>query len=102
MAKGRYSRVAGKRSATFMLVLGMLFMLSVVLLILFALGILSLPIGSVDNPTANDLSSFAHATVNRTFRDRKNVDRYFTLKCFLAVDLVRLDRISLIRFSLFV
>lgn len=75
MAKGRYSRVAGKRSATFMLVLGMLFMLSVVLLILFALGILSLPIGSVDNPTANDLSSFAHATVNRTFRYRKNVDR---------------------------
>lgn len=75
MAKGRYSRVAGKRSATFMLVLGMLFMLSVVLLILFALGILSLPIGSVDNPTANDLSSFAHATVNRTFRDRKNVNR---------------------------
>ncbi|KAJ7957916.1 Prolyl 4-hydroxylase alpha-like protein [Quillaja saponaria] len=56
MAKGRYTRVQGKKRSTFMLVLSMLFMLSLVLLMLLALGIVSLPISTDDSPT--DLSSF--------------------------------------------
>lgn len=57
MAKGKYTRVAGKRWSTFTLVLTMLFMLTVVLLMLLALGIFSLPIAS-DDFSPNDLSAF--------------------------------------------
>ncbi|KAK9135825.1 hypothetical protein Syun_015155 [Stephania yunnanensis] len=58
MAKGaRHSR-ASRKSSTFVLVLAMLLMLSFVLLMLLALGILSLPINTKDAPKANDLSSF--------------------------------------------
>lgn len=49
MAKGKISR---KRSSTVTLVLSMLLMLSIVLLMLLALGILSLPVGSDDEPSS--------------------------------------------------
>ena len=62
MAKGRYSRGHGKRWSTLALVLSLLFMLTVVLLMLLALGIVSLPIGTVDSDAANDLSSFRRKT----------------------------------------
>ncbi|RVW51020.1 putative prolyl 4-hydroxylase 3 [Vitis vinifera] len=62
MAKGRYSRGHGKRWSTLALVLSLLLMLTVVLLMLLALGIVSLPIGTVDSDAANDLSSFRRKT----------------------------------------
>ncbi|KAJ9673456.1 hypothetical protein PVL29_023177 [Vitis rotundifolia] len=64
MAKGRYSRGHGKRWSTLALVLSLLLMLTVVLLMLLALGIVSLPIGTVDLDAANDLSSFRRKTFN--------------------------------------
>jgi prolyl 4-hydroxylase len=64
MAKGRHSRLHGKKWSTITLVLFMLFMLSVVLLMLLALGIVSLPISTEDSPP-NDLSYFTRRTVER-------------------------------------
>lgn len=64
MAKGKYSRLHGKKWSTITLVLFMLFMLSLVLLMLLALGIVSLPISSDDSPP-NDLSSFRRRIVTR-------------------------------------
>ncbi|KAL5713968.1 procollagen-proline 4-dioxygenase [Ranunculus cassubicifolius] len=66
MAKnGRYSRIpgGGRKTSTFTLVLGMLLMLSFVLLLLLALGILSLPINTSDSPNAIDLNSVLRDTV---------------------------------------
>ncbi|KAF8406657.1 hypothetical protein HHK36_008747 [Tetracentron sinense] len=57
MAKGRYSRLPSKRSSSFTLVLSMLLMLSIVFLMLLALGMVSLPIDTGDSPKVNDLSS---------------------------------------------
>ncbi|XP_030950817.1 probable prolyl 4-hydroxylase 3 [Quercus lobata] len=65
MAKGRYSRLHGKKWSTITLVLFMLFVLSLVLLMLLALGIVSLPISSDDSPP-NDLSSFRRRIVTRS------------------------------------
>ncbi|GMY28173.1 probable prolyl 4-hydroxylase 3 [Fagus crenata] len=65
MAKGRHSRLHGKKWSTITLVLFMLFMLSVVLLMLLALGIVSLPISTEDSPP-NDLSYFTRRTVERS------------------------------------
>lgn len=62
MAKGRHSRGHGRRWSTTPLVLSLLLMLTVVLLMLLALGIVSLPIGSVETDAANDLSSFRRKT----------------------------------------
>lgn len=64
MAKGKYSRLHGKKWSTITLVLFMLFMLSLVLLMLLALGIVSLPISSDDSPP-NDLSSFRRRIVTK-------------------------------------
>ncbi|RXH91058.1 hypothetical protein DVH24_020081 [Malus domestica] len=64
MAKGRYGRLQSKKWSTFMLVLSMLLMLSVVLLMLLAFGIVSLPV-STDDSSPNDLSSFRRKTVER-------------------------------------
>ena len=64
MAKGRYSRLHGKKWSTITLVLFMLFVLSLVLLMLLALGIVSLPISSDDSPP-NDLSSFRRRIITR-------------------------------------
>ncbi|KAK9270366.1 hypothetical protein L1049_025945 [Liquidambar formosana] len=65
MAKARYSRLQGKKwsSSTFTLVLSMLLMLSIVLLVLLALGIFSLPVGSHDSQPPNDLASFRRKIV---------------------------------------
>ncbi|KAB2628286.1 prolyl 4-hydroxylase subunit alpha-2-like [Pyrus ussuriensis x Pyrus communis] len=64
MAKGRYGRLQSKKWSTFMLVLSMLLMLSVVLLMLLAFGIVSLPV-STDDSSPNDLSSFRRKTFER-------------------------------------
>ncbi|KAM1133083.1 probable prolyl 4-hydroxylase 3 [Malus sylvestris] len=64
MAKGRYGRLQSKKWSTFMLVLSMLLMLSVVLLMLLAFGIVSLPV-STDDSSPNDLSSSRRKTVER-------------------------------------
>lgn len=65
MAKPRHIRMAGKRTSTATLVLSMLLMLTIVLLLLLALGILSLPVGSDDDPSANDLSTFGRKVLER-------------------------------------
>ncbi|KAI4316989.1 hypothetical protein L6164_024906 [Bauhinia variegata] len=64
MAKVKYGRIQGKKWSTFTLVLSMLFMLSVVLLMLLALGMVSLPISTDDSPPT-DLSAFRRKTVER-------------------------------------
>ncbi|GMN35869.1 hypothetical protein TIFTF001_005591 [Ficus carica] len=65
MAKGRYTRLHGRKWSTATLVFSMLFMLSVVILMLLALGIVSLPVSSDDSPP-NDLSSFRRRIVERS------------------------------------
>ncbi|KAF9600206.1 hypothetical protein IFM89_005030 [Coptis chinensis] len=70
MAKGgRHSRMLGRKfSSTFTLVLAMLLMLSFVLLMLLALGILSIPMNNNDDDGAKavvDLASFVHKNVQR-------------------------------------
>lgn len=65
MAKGRYGRLQSKKWSTFTLVLSMLFMLIVVLLMLLAFGIVSLPV-ITDESSPNDLSPFRRSTVERT------------------------------------
>ena len=80
MAKGRYTRLHGRKMSTFMLVLSTLFMLSVVLLMLLALGILSLPMSSDDSPP-NDLSGFRRRIVERyAFRNEFAIS--WILICF--------------------
>ncbi|GMY28188.1 probable prolyl 4-hydroxylase 3, partial [Fagus crenata] len=65
MAKGRYSRLHGKKGSTVTFVLFMLFMLSVVLLIILALGIVLLPISTEDSPP-NGHSYITRRTVERS------------------------------------
>ncbi|GMH20524.1 hypothetical protein Nepgr_022365 [Nepenthes gracilis] len=65
MAKARQNRLSAKRSSAVMLVLSMLFMLTIVLLMLLALGILSLPVGSEEARSARDLSSFGRRVLER-------------------------------------
>lgn len=57
MARGKFARSQGKKWSTFTLVFFMLFMLSIVLLVLLALGIVSLPV-TADDPPPTDLSAF--------------------------------------------
>ncbi|XP_062101611.1 probable prolyl 4-hydroxylase 3 [Humulus lupulus] len=64
MAKGRYTRLNGRKWSTITLVFSVMFTLSVVLLMLLALGIVSLPVSSDDSPP-NDLSSFRRRIVER-------------------------------------
>ncbi|KAF8011405.1 hypothetical protein BT93_J1884 [Corymbia citriodora subsp. variegata] len=70
MAKQRTSRFPGRRAAaassSSTLILTLLVMFSFVVLILLALGILSMPGGSSgDGPKANDLTSLVRSTVDR-------------------------------------
>ncbi|XP_068323399.1 probable prolyl 4-hydroxylase 3 [Pyrus communis] len=65
MAKGRYGRLQSKKWSAFTFVLSMLFVLSVVLLMLLAFGIVSLPV-STDGSSPNDLSSFRRKIVERS------------------------------------
>ncbi|XP_044511621.1 probable prolyl 4-hydroxylase 3 [Mangifera indica] len=64
MAKVRHSRLQAKKLSTLTLVLSMLFMLTVVLLMLLAMGIFSLPIGDDDSPP-NDLSFYRRLTIEK-------------------------------------
>ncbi|KAK9948340.1 hypothetical protein M0R45_003921 [Rubus argutus] len=72
--KPRHARVAGRKSSSSSssstLVLTLLVMFTFVILILLALGILSVPSGSSgDSPKANDLSSIARNSVERSEGD---------------------------------
>lgn len=66
MAKGKYTnpRAQGKKWFTFKLVLSMLFMLTIVLLVLLALGVVYLPTTGDDYPTT-DLSAFGRRISER-------------------------------------
>ncbi|XP_021902499.1 probable prolyl 4-hydroxylase 3 [Carica papaya] len=64
MAKARYPRFQGKKFSTWTLVLSMLFVLTVVIFMLLALGIYSLPMSS-DDSTPNELTSFRRMAVER-------------------------------------
>uniref|UniRef100_A0A5B7BPA0 procollagen-proline 4-dioxygenase n=1 Tax=Davidia involucrata TaxID=16924 RepID=A0A5B7BPA0_DAVIN len=64
--KGRHSRVPSRKSSSSTLVFAMLIMFSFLILILLALGILSIPSNSDDSPKPNDLSSIVHNTVDRS------------------------------------
>ncbi|KAJ4700598.1 Prolyl 4-hydroxylase alpha-like protein [Melia azedarach] len=71
MVKLRHSRLHAKKWSTFTLVLSMLFMLTIVLLMLLAMGIFSLPVGNDDYPP-NDLSSYRRQAIEKygMFEDR--------------------------------
>ncbi|XP_043711987.1 probable prolyl 4-hydroxylase 3 isoform X2 [Telopea speciosissima] len=66
MVKGRYSRMPNRRSSPLTLLLAILLMLSVVILMLLALGIFSIPVNSGDSSKANDLSSVRLQNVVKT------------------------------------
>eukprot|EP00262_Sarcandra_glabra_P008925 TRINITY_DN22876_c0_g1_i1.p1 TRINITY_DN22876_c0_g1~~TRINITY_DN22876_c0_g1_i1.p1 ORF type:complete len:289 (+),score=43.68 TRINITY_DN22876_c0_g1_i1:156-1022(+) len=66
MAKGgRHSRIS-RRSSSFTLVLAMLLIFSLVLLILLAFGIYSLPINTEDSPKAVDLNAVMRSVTERS------------------------------------
>ncbi|XP_028766385.1 probable prolyl 4-hydroxylase 3 [Neltuma alba] len=64
MARGKFARSQGKKWSTLTLAFFMLFMLSIVLLMLLALGIVSLPITTDDSPPT-DLSAFRRKISDR-------------------------------------
>ncbi|KAF2312457.1 hypothetical protein GH714_034737 [Hevea brasiliensis] len=65
MAKGRYSRLPARKSSSSTMILTMLLMFTFVILILLALGILSIPSNSGDpSRKANDLSTIVHNKVD--------------------------------------
>ncbi|XP_043711191.1 probable prolyl 4-hydroxylase 3 [Telopea speciosissima] len=66
MAKGRHYRMPNRKFSSFTLLLSMLLMLTVVLLMLLALGIFSIPVNNDDSPKANDLSSVRIKNAVRT------------------------------------
>lgn len=66
--KLRHSRLQAKKWPTLTLVLSMLFMLTIVLLMLLAMGIFYIPIGDDDSPP-NDLTSFRR----RAFEKRSSI-----------------------------
>ncbi|XP_043809576.1 probable prolyl 4-hydroxylase 3 isoform X2 [Manihot esculenta] len=65
MAKLKHSRIQARKWSTFSLVLTMLFMLTVVLLMLLALGIFSLPISSDDAPPNDLITSYRRMAAKR-------------------------------------
>ncbi|XP_038722185.1 probable prolyl 4-hydroxylase 10 isoform X2 [Tripterygium wilfordii] len=64
MAKPRNSRMSTRKSPSSTLILTMLLMFTFVILILLALGILSIPSNSGDSPKANDLNSIVRRNVD--------------------------------------
>lgn len=64
MAKARHSRFPSRKSSTSTIALTMLLMFSFVVLILLALGILSIPSSSGASRKANDLSSIVHNSMD--------------------------------------
>ncbi|KAF8405463.1 hypothetical protein HHK36_010369 [Tetracentron sinense] len=75
MAKLRHTRLPGRRSSSFPLVLAVL-VLSIVLLLLLSLGIFSIPINTGDSPKANDLSSFVRKTEERGHELEETADQW--------------------------
>ncbi|KAL5778275.1 hypothetical protein ACOSP7_011201 [Xanthoceras sorbifolium] len=67
MVKVRHSRLQAKKWSTLTLVLSMLFMLTIVLLMLLAMGIFSLPISDEDS-SPNDLSSYRRLAIEKRNR----------------------------------
>lgn len=65
MVKARQHRFGSKRASTVTLVLSMLLMLTIVLLLLIAFGIFSLPIVSEDFMPAHDLTAFGRKVLER-------------------------------------
>ncbi|KAK9285324.1 hypothetical protein L1049_024515 [Liquidambar formosana] len=70
MAKARYPRVQGRKSSSSTLILTMLLAFSFIVLILLALGILSIPSTSGSARKANDLSSIVHTSMVSDGDDR--------------------------------
>ncbi|CAL1361100.1 unnamed protein product [Linum trigynum] len=64
MAKGRYSRFPSRKSKSSTMIFTMLLMFTFAILILLALGILSIPSNSGDSRRAHDLSTILHNQVN--------------------------------------
>ncbi|KAF3440785.1 hypothetical protein FNV43_RR19071 [Rhamnella rubrinervis] len=69
MAKPRYSRLPSRKTSSSTLVLTLLVMFTFALIILLALGILSVPSSSGDFAKANDLTSIARNSVDRCTKD---------------------------------
>ncbi|XP_021691087.2 probable prolyl 4-hydroxylase 10 isoform X1 [Hevea brasiliensis] len=70
MAKGRYSRLPARKSSSSTIILTMLIMVTFVILILLALGILSVPSNSGDSSRkANDLSTIVRNKVDSSEGD---------------------------------
>ncbi|MCH84298.1 prolyl 4-hydroxylase subunit alpha-1-like [Trifolium medium] len=65
MAKGKYTRSLGKKLSTVTLIFWTLFMLTLVIIVLLALGIVYLPNTSDDSSTTTDLSGFRRKTSER-------------------------------------
>jgi prolyl 4-hydroxylase len=65
MAKAKYSRSPGKKLSTVTLIFWTLFMLTLVIIVLLALGIVYLPNTSDDSSTTTDLSGFRRKTSER-------------------------------------
>ncbi|GAU24949.1 hypothetical protein TSUD_311840 [Trifolium subterraneum] len=64
MAKGKYTRSLGKKLSTVTLIFWTLFMLTLVIIVLLALGILYLP-STGDDSSTTDLSGFRRKTSER-------------------------------------
>ncbi|KAJ4714122.1 Prolyl 4-hydroxylase alpha-like protein [Melia azedarach] len=69
MAKPRHSRLPPRKSSSSTLILTVLIMFTFVILILLALGILSMPGNSGDLHKANDLSSIVRRTMEKSEAD---------------------------------
>ncbi|KAL5557521.1 hypothetical protein UlMin_039757 [Ulmus minor] len=76
MAKPRNSRYPSRKSSSSTLVFTLLIMFTFVVLILLALGILSVPSSSRDTPKAHDLSSIARTSLERSEKDEGNGERW--------------------------
>ncbi|CAJ2642899.1 probable prolyl 4-hydroxylase 3 [Trifolium pratense] len=62
MAKGKYTRSLGKKLSTVTLIFWTLFMLTILIIVLLALGILYLPNTTDDSSTITDLNGFRRKT----------------------------------------
>ncbi|EEF52784.1 probable prolyl 4-hydroxylase 3 [Ricinus communis] len=67
MAKMRHSRLQARKMSTLTLVFSMLFMLTVVLLMLLALGIFSLPMSTDDSPPNDLAASYRRMAAERDY-----------------------------------
>ncbi|KAL5780766.1 hypothetical protein ACOSQ2_011503 [Xanthoceras sorbifolium] len=75
MVKVRHSRLQAKKWSTLTLVLSMLFMLTIVLLMLLAMGIFSLPISDEDS-SPNDLSSYRRLAIEKRNRAEERGEQW--------------------------